>query len=328
MRTFNIPFSFVSSPETEKERLLHACENVASGFYQRHGFLTSPEVIKGYKEWAIVIPDVLQGVDGKFWQDSYKYGVNMSKTITQRMYKQTNGVKLEPSSNKLIETFKNDWQKYNDVFWKELIKIFPKEIKWIGSVEVRITKIGSLSSHYLLHRENGEKLVINLREDAPVHEIANLIILSLIFPLSEELGLTFTKRQALRNFVMSRPPFKKLFPEFKPKLYETPKIPVRLKQNSDEYIKHLGIPNIVDPIKEINKNMSIFGAKENKLLNELIRSNGEVLTYDFIADLIWGEGRFKSYWAINKLVQRIKKKIKKLNINLKIQGVRGIGYKI
>lgn len=326
MRTFDIPFSFVSSPETEKERLLYACENVASGFYQRHGFLTSPQVIKGYEEWTIVIPDVLQCVDSKFWQDSYKYGVNMSKTITQHMYRQTQGINLVPSSDILIATFEKDWQKHNNSFWQELVNVFPKEIKWIGSVEVRITKIGSLSSHYLLRREKGEKLVINLREDAPVHEIANLIILSLIFPLSEELGLTFTKRQALRNFVMSRPPFRKLFPKFKPKLYDAPKIPTRLKHNSDEYIKHLGIPNVIDPIKEISKNISIFGAKENKLLNELIGSKGEILTYDFIADLIWGEGKFKSYWAINKLVQRIEKKINSLNINLKIKRIRGVGY--
>lgn len=328
MRTFNIPFSFVSSPETEKERLLYACENVASGFYQRHGFLTSPEIIKDYQEWTVVIPDVLQGVDQKFWKDSYKYGVNMRKEITKYMYKQTESIGLLPSNPQLVEFFKNDWQKHNDKFWPELEKMFPKEIKWIGSVEVRITKIGSLSSHYLLNRIKGEKLVINLREDSPTHEIANLIILSLVFPLTDELGLTFTKRQALRNFVMSRPPFKKLFPDFKPKLYDSPKIPMKLRRTSDEYIKHLGIPNIIDPVKLINKNIDIFGAKEIKVLKELINKNGEILTYDDLADLIWGEGRFKSYWAINKIIQRINTKIKKLNIIFEIKGVRGVGYHI
>ncbi len=328
MRTFNIPFSFVSSPETEKERLLYACENVASGFYQRHSFLSSPEVIKDYPEYTIVIPDVLQAVDQKFWHDSYKYGVNMSKIITKHMYKQTQSLELKPSNNGLIETFKKDWQRYNDKFWNELIKIFPKEIKWIGGVEVRITKIGSLSSHYLLQRTKGEKLILNLREDAPTYEIGNLIILSLIFPLTDELGLTFTKRQALRNFVMSLPPFKKLFLEFKPKLYDAPKIPMKLRQKSDEYIKHLGIPNIINPVKSINENLSIFGAKEAKVLKELISKNGEILTYDDLADLIWGEGKFKSYWAINKLLQRINKKIKKLNINLQIKCIRGLGYTI
>lgn len=328
MRTFNVPFSFVSSPETEKERLLYACENVASGFYQRHGFLTSSAAIKNYNGWIIVIPPEIRGVDEKFWQDSYKYGLNMRKEITKHMYQQSENIKLEPSSKKLVEFFKNDWQKYNNKFWLELEKIFPNEIRWIGSVEVRITKIGSLSSHYLLNKLKGEKLVINLREDAPIHEIANLIILALIFPLSDEIGLTFTKRQALRNFIMTRPAFKKLFPDFKPKLYDTVKIPLKLRQKSDDYIKYLGIPNIVDPVKLIYENINVFGAKEAKILKEIISKNGEILTYDDLADLIWGEGRFKSYWAINKIIQRINKKVKKLDIIFEIKGVRGVGYKV
>lgn len=328
MRTFNIPFSFVSSPETEKERLLYACENVASGFYQKHGFLTCPEVNSKYKGWSIVIPSEIQHVSKKFWQDAYKYGVNMRKEISPRMYSETKNMVLIPSSYKLVDSFKNSWRKYNLKFWIELEKYFKKEIRWIGSIEVRITKIGSLSSHYLLNKTKVQKLVINIREDAPVYEIANLIILALIFPLSNENGLTFTKRQALRNFIMSRPEFKKLFPDFKPKNYDSPKIPVILRQKSDEYIKYLGIPNIIDPVKLINQNIHTFGVKEAKILKQLIDKNGEMLTYDDLADLIWGEGKFKSYWAINKLVQRINKKIKKLNIIFEIKGVRGVGYKI
>lgn len=157
MRTFDIPFSFVSSPETEKERLLYACENVASGFYQKHGFLTCSRAFKNYQGWSIVIPPQIRAVDEGFWQDSFKYGVNMSKKITKHMYQQTQNIKLKPSSPILLESIKNEWQKYNYKFWLELEKIFPKEIKWIGSVEVRITKIGSFSSHYLLNKTRKEK---------------------------------------------------------------------------------------------------------------------------------------------------------------------------
>ncbi len=328
MRTFDIPFSFVSSPETEKERLLYTCENVASGFYQKHGFLTCPEVNSKYKSWSIVIPPEIRKVSKKFWQDAYKYGVNMRKEISPRMYSETKNMVPIPSSSELADSFKNSWKKYNLKFWIEVEKYFKKEIRWIESVEVRITKIGSLSSHYLLNKTKGQKLVVNLREDAPVHEIANLIILALIFPLSVEYGLTFTKRQALRNFIMSRTEFKKLFPDFKPKIYDFPKIPVILRQKSDGYIGYLGIPNIIDPIKLINQNIHTFGTKETKILKQLIDKNGELLTYDDLADLIWGEGKFKSYWAINKLIQRINNKIKKLDIIFEIKGVRGVGYKI
>ena len=103
---------------------------------------------------------------------------------------------------------------------------------------------------------------------------------------------------------------------------------MKLRQKSDEYIKYLGIPNIIDPIKIINENIDVFGAKEVKVLKELINRNGEILTYDDLADLIWSEGQFKSYWAINKIVQRINRKIKNLEVFFEIKGVRGVGYKV
>lgn len=59
---------------------------------------------------------------------------------------------------------------------------------------------------------------------------------------------------------MSRQNFKKLFPEFKPKIYDNPKIPMNLRVKSDEYIKYLGIPNIIDPtelIKELIRKSKI-----------------------------------------------------------------------
>ena len=67
---------------------------------------------------------------------------------------------------------------------------------------------------------------------------------------------------------------------------------------------------------------------KGKLLTELIKRRGEIVSYDDIADLVWGQGKFKSYWAINKLVQKIQRKINGLKINLKIQGIRSRGYNI
>jgi len=128
MRTFNIPFSFVSSPETEKERLLYACENVASGFYSRHGFLVTPEVVKKYEEWCIVLHPEIKNVDDKFWQDSYKYGVNMHKVITKHMYQQAENINLPSSSTELVKNFEKEWQKYNNKFWIELEKCSHKKL--------------------------------------------------------------------------------------------------------------------------------------------------------------------------------------------------------
>jgi len=328
MRTFIPSISFISSPETEKERLLYASESVANGFYPNHNFLITPSVIRGYENWSVVIPEVIRNVDLKYWSDANRLGSFMPKKISKHMIAQIEKFDLEPVNQKVIENIKNNWSEVEPQFWNALKTFFSQEISWIKDIEVRITKIGSPSTHYLLNKTKNQHLIINLREDAAIDGIGNLIVLSLIYPLEKELGLTFSHRQTLRNFIMTRKEFKKIFPDFKPKIYDSPKIPIYLKRKSDEYIKYLGIPNIIDPLKIINQNLFIFGSKEANLINLLIKFKGELVTYDQIADCIWGEGKFKSYWAINKLVQRVNKKIKGLNIIFEIKGVRGVGYRV
>ncbi len=326
MRTFRIPFSFVSSPETEKERLLYALESVANGFYPRHGYLVLPKPEKGYEQYTVVIPEIVKNFSNLFWQDAAKYGSCMPKIITKRMWKETRVISLTPVSIGKINEFKNRWLETGDKAISAIEKYFPNEIKWVKSVEVRLTKVGSGSSHYLLIKKRGQHLSMAIREDMSVDQITNLFVLALIYPLEKELFLSFTHRQTLRNFILSRNEFKSIT-DLKPEIFDNIKIPITLRRKSDEYIKYLGIPNIVDPIKLIKGNINIFGPKESVLLNRIISNQGEIVTYDNIADLIWGEGKFKSYWAINKIVQRINKKLKDLKINYQIKGVRGIGYK-
>lgn len=328
MRTFIPPTRFVSSPETEKMRFLYTSESVASGFYLKHGFLVLPAAVSKYKSYCVILPDAIKIVDNRYWHDAAIGDNSMPKKITSYMRDQTNNINLVPVNKIVVKEFEEKWKSIEINVWSTIYKFFKVESKWIKSLEVRITRIGSLGSHHLLLQKKGQHLVINLREDSDHKEIVNLIVLSLIFPLANELGLSFTHRQAVRNFIMSRQEFKKVYPDFKTKTFNNPKIPIKYKLKSEKYIKYLDIPNIIDPTKIIDQNISIFGIKEAKLLKKLIDKNGEILTYDEIADIIWGEGKFKSYWAINKLVQRIQIKIDGLGVNFKIKGVRGVGYKI
>ncbi len=326
MRTFSIPFSFVSSPESEKERLLYALESVANGFYPRHGYLVLPKPEKGYEQYTVVIPEIVKNFSKLFWQDAAKYGGCMPKIIAKRMWKEARDISLPSVSTDKVSEFKNKWIEIEEKAISAIHKYFPSEIKWVKSVEVKLTKVGSGSSHYLLVKRKNQHLSMAIREDMAADQIINLFVLALIYPLEKELYLSFTHRQTLRNFILSRKEFKNLT-DLKPEIFDNIKVPISLKKKSEEYIKYLGIPNIIDPIKVIKDNATRFGSKEYKLLMELIRKKGEVLSYDEIADLIWGEGKFKSYWAINKIIQRINKKIKNLKTNYQIKGVRGIGYK-
>jgi hypothetical protein len=327
-RTFLPITSFVSSPETEKERLLYATHSVASGFYSRHGYLILPKRIPEYTSYCIVIPPFMREVSLKYWQDAAKFGVLMPKIITPRMRREIKNIQLTPVDKEILKQIESKWKKIEKDTWNALNTYFPGEIKWIKSLEVRVTKLGPAGSHYLLKKAWGQHLIIYLRQDTDFHEIVNLLVLALIYPYESEFGLSFTHRQTLRNFIFSRKEFKKIYPDFSPKTYDNPKIPMALKRKSEEYINFLGIPGLTDPIKELNSNINLFGAKEANLINLLISKKPEICNYDAIADAIWGAGEFKSYWAINKLIQRIQGKIDKLKINLKIKGVRGRGYYI
>lgn len=329
MRTFIPSTSFISSPQTEKERLLYATTAIAMGFYPKHDFIITPFLIPKYENFCVIIPPSIKSADQKYWKDAKKAGLTMPKVLTKHMWNKTKHINMPAVDSKIVSKFETNWKKVEQKFWQELGVIFPNEVKWIKSLEIRITNIGSRGSHYLLTKSLNQHLIINVRTDGNTSSIADLIILALIYPLCDDLDLTFTGRQIIRNFIMSRQNFKKMFPDWKSRKYNNYKIPTKLIKKSHEYIYSLGVPKIVDSVEILVKNLGGFGVKEEKLINLLIKNRNELVTYDEIADKIWGLGEFKSYWAINKLVQRILIKIKKLKIDgVKIIGVRGRGYKL
>lgn len=326
MRTFVPPTSFVSSPQTEKERLLYTTATLASGFFTRHGFVILPKPVDKYKSYCIIVPSEIKRVGEKYWIDANSGGNKMPKILSKHMWKETKNIILPPVEKETISKYEHDWKKIERPVWRALAKFFPSEVKWIGSLEVRITRIGSLGSHYLLSKTKGQNLIINVRHDSNYKEIINLLILSLIYPYAQDLEISFTHRQSLRNFILSRKPFRKLYPDFKAKIFDNIKVPISLKMRGEDYLLKLGVPNIINPLSVLKKNLDVFGPKEEKILSSFIKNINEVVTYDEMADIIWGESKFKSYWALNKIVQRIQKKINLLNLNIHITGVRGKGY--
>ena len=76
--------------------------------------------------------------------------------------------------------------------------------------------------------------------------------------------------------------------------------------------------------------MSIkLSLKEHKVFTQLIKHKREIVCFDKIGKVIWG-GEFYdkfSIFAITKLIERLRKKIKKIGISSEIiQTVRKRGY--
>ena len=149
------------------------------------------------------------------------------------------------------------------------------------------------------------------------------------------MGITWTKREALMDFVMTRPVMKKLFPDFEPVYSQLLRVPPKVRRESEEYVRSLGL---VLPKQELELRggkiwikgkyePKAFGKKEVVILKKLLARKGDVVTYDELADALWGEGEFKSFWALAKLVERLRGSLVEVGIEPKrIESARGQGY--
>jgi DNA-binding response OmpR family regulator len=67
---------------------------------------------------------------------------------------------------------------------------------------------------------------------------------------------------------------------------------------------------------------------EFKLLTELVRNNGKILTHDYLLDKVWGSNYFNDHSFVKKYVYRLRSKLGFNNSRRLIVSVRGTGYKL
>jgi DNA-binding response OmpR family regulator len=111
-------------------------------------------------------------------------------------------------------------------------------------------------------------------------------------------------------------------------------IPKKYKEKSDSYLKSLGSLQgrkiyLIDGSLYIGDRCveAMLGKEEKRVLELIINRKNEVVDVDMIADLLWGEGETKSFWAITKLMQRIRKKVEEWSGGkIKLIPLRGRGY--
>ena len=53
----------------------------------------------------------------------------------------------------------------------------------------------------------------------------------------------------------------------------------------------------------------LLSKNEQKILLLLLKKDNSLVSYDEIADSLWGISNFKSLWAINKTIHRLKTKL-------------------
>jgi hypothetical protein len=274
----------------------------------------------------VVIPEFVQKLGPSFWLDAVEGGKTMPIQLSERMKNEISRYEVQSVANEIVEKFASEWQRIEIRYWEVLGLLIPDRIKWIGSLEIRITKYATQTSYYLLERKNNQHLIIHLREDGDIRQLARIIIVALLWPDRDKFGLTWSKRVAVADFFMLLAPMRKIFEQVRSSL-KVKSISPDWLEKSELYIAKLKVPQILQEIDVIRKFIQIFGEKERVILLKIVTAKGEMVTQDEIADLQWGVGEFGSFSAMNKLIQRIRKKLDKIGIDGKrLRVVKGEGY--
>lgn len=286
--------SFVNSPKTEEERLKNTAKVIASGFYERQGFVVLPELDKRVAATAQVI-----------------YPREM---------------KCQPVE---VKEWKQEWEKVEKTFWEVMDEYLPEFRKIHEKVEVVVSRYGTVSSGNWV----GTKYWV--RADRSVADLVAMMINSTLYIMRKELGITWTKREALMDFIMTRPKMKKLLPHFEPVFAQLSRIPKKIRDESREYVRSLGLAKQQADFEVAGSKVVVKGnvvgkelTKQEKVVLKLLVSRlGDLVTYDELADVIWGEGEFKSFWALNKVVERLRHKLVVMGVEgSRLESVRGQGY--
>lgn len=290
---------FTNSPRTEEERLKMTEKVIRQGFYRRHGFIVTPTLIGQVDANSQVV------YPGEYKYDSIK---------TQKWAKV--------------------WKVGEGKFWQELEWYLPSARKVWPTAEVRLTRYGTVASDAKRVIKAGGKATFYLRNDADISNLAAIMINSLLELEKNSLGITWSKREALMDFIMTRPAMRALFPKFRPVLSGLSRVPSKFRKASEKYLISLGLESQAQDLAVVGGRIMVrnkqveqeLTKKEKVTLKLLLRREGELVTYDELADTLWGEGEFKTYWAINKLILRLRSKLRELGLEKVITPVRGQGY--
>jgi len=273
---------------------------IEEGFYLRHGF--------------VVLPEIEQEVDE-----------NVQVIYPRELEYQ----KVE------LEKWVKEWSKIEKLFWEEVERYLPAILQINREMEVRVTRYGTVASGPPGKKVGIGKQIYYLRSDVDVSYLAAMIINNVLYLERKELGITWSKRESLMDFVMTRPRMKNLFPNFRPVMHQLAKVDKNVRKRSEVYLVELGLQMRERELEVMGNKLLVKGKsvkgwltrQEEKLLKYLVKREGELITYDELADLKWGEGEFLTFWAISRQIGRVRSKLGEVGVSGdKIESVRGRGY--
>ena len=319
------------SKKSEALRLLETAHSIQNHFYQTQEFLVLPELVKNNPK-VVYFPNLDYYKIEDFWKKAKKFPDTYRQKSGSFISKLAS-MMTEDMRKTFVETQKK-WMRIEKGFWKIISALLVpspfanKKIKFI------LTRFGTICSDYTYYLKRKNVIELYLRADADISNIAEALFIYALNILTPE-KYSFTEREAIIDFYLTRTSLAKLFPNYKPTLDSLRSTQqAQLTKQSENYLRKFGFPKkqvftqkgnclfIDDRPFHLTKN-------ESKLFKLLIQKRKSLVNYDEFAEVLWGKDSYDKFSlsAITKTVERVRKKIKSRGIHKDvIQAQKGQGY--
>jgi hypothetical protein len=324
---------FEISRETEAERVLYTAHVATDGFWERKRFALLPEVTRPGEPSIVVLPRLEYNAIPDFWPRVAK----MERAIPMRLEKDLlDRVRLmveEPSKKDLL-VMKKRWSLVEPDFWAKIRTLFPESLSYIERVQVRLSRYGSICSYEPITTKKPQTKTVYVRLDADVSQIAEAIITAWMFRYKQEHVYSWEELEAAVDLLMQSG-FAEIFPDYRPTLPALLRHRHQELQKSRRYLRELGVPLSVPLIELVGHRLEVagkaaeyvFSPREERALKLLYERGEHLTTFDEMADCLWGEEGEMSLYALNKTIQRVRRKLIDCGLPVSaLQTIRKRGY--
>lgn len=331
------------SSKTEVLRIIETAYEIATGFYRHNNF---PLIFYGEKinyEKAIVFPKLPYLRISHFWEKvkaiEYHHTPIIAKPALEEEITKLFIKARFPFPN--IANLKMTWEEAQNPVLREIYRIMPDAKTSIKKIIIYPTLFGSGVS-FCVPKKFPAVVRMYLREDQNIYTIAEAIISSLTRnDVFTKLQGSWSESEIIADWLVSYSSLNQILKRYQPVTSYSPTLKnIRFLQKgtlvkqSEGFYKQLGLSNKTNSFAIVfgvpvlyNKPIKLLTSREKAILTRFINLQGQLFTYDEIAQMIFTNEDDFSLYVIAKIIQSLRNKLEKNGISgTYIQTIRGKGY--
>lgn len=345
-------YTWKNNRNNDLHRYIFTAADIAKGIFGENLFYVLPFIPNGFEYKTVYFPRLKKGLNKFQWNILSKTDVQIPLNIENLFdFSSLEDELINKESTSSLETkmlvLQKEWSYKSKEFEQALSKIFLPMHYDFFSVDIYLVSCGTIGSYYFDDKKN--ILSIYLRLDAPIVQLAKLIVLGILQKnifyidkcfgdLGEYTSGSFSRILTITDFIFLVTPLSGVFPGYVPsKIFNIREGNGTLAKESMDYLSELGFkPKSLLQVTTMgilntadNTYIKNFNNQETIVLGLFLQNYGKLCSYDLIAEKLYGNSYSEKFSLslLNKLVHQIRFKLK-LNgySSIVIETKRGEGY--